>query len=69
MTKYCEDLKDCIGVPSCCSSCHEEIEQGFGDYQGPDGFCLCCQVAGWLYGHPDVQAALSASDVTQSNDR
>jgi hypothetical protein len=48
MTKYCYDFKDEPGFPGCCSSCHEDIEEGHGDYCGPDGFLLCCRVDDWL---------------------
>ena len=50
---YCHDFINDPDKPSCCDSCHDDVEMGYGDYfevELGDGrvFLGCCRVCEWL---------------------
>ena len=50
MTICCWDLRNVPGKPSCCGSCHDEVEDGYYDYMSGDweNWSICCAVNTWL---------------------
>jgi hypothetical protein len=54
-------------VDTCCNSCHDEWEDGYGDpLEGtlPDGreYMVCCAVNRWIETHPEFVPAMSEPD-------
>lgn len=51
--KYCEDVKEVIGEFDCCSSCHEDAEEGYDgmveeygknyDFDSDSLLSVCCR--------------------------
>ena len=51
MTITCDTVRRAFGENHCCYSCHDEMEQGYGNLCGDgENFEVCCKVAQWLEG-------------------